>query len=212
MDLLGTDPATIDASDVDFVENRQYSGAGSHQEGGRPQGKGSPRGGREDPPSRPPTSTMSPACLHPFGGESPGRRSVEVPVDPGLAPPPQGVSPDISPQGSPPDRPLRVSPIGADEPLLLLGCHGRTVSHRLTQPEVGLRAGLPLPSDSSPQEGYQEAGKVEGDVSPRHPLLGHPDVVCVSSALCGGRSPSSLQRRPHHRLDDRGASSWKGSS
>jgi hypothetical protein len=195
MDLLGTDSATINAPDLNFVEDRQHRGAGSHQEGGRPQGKGSPRGSREDPPSFPPASTTFSACLHSFGGESSGRCSVEVPVNPGLAPRPQGVSPDISPQGSPPDRHLSISPIGSDKPLLLLGRRGRTGSHRCTQPEVGLRVGLPLPSSSSPQEGYQEAGKVQGDVSPRHPVLGRPDVVCVSpSASRGGRLPSSLQR------------------
>jgi hypothetical protein len=161
MDLLGADSATINAPDLDFVEDRLHRGAGSHQKGGRPQGKGSPRGGQEDPHSRPPASTTSSACLYSFGGESSGRRSVEVPVDPGLAPRPQGVSPDISPQGSPPDRHLRVSPIGADDPLLLLGRRRRTGSHQRTQPEVGLRVGLPLPSNS-PQEGYQEAGKARG--------------------------------------------------
>jgi hypothetical protein len=104
VDLLNTDSSSIDASDIDLVEDRQYGGAGSYPEGGRPQGKGSPRGGREDTPSRPPAPSSSPACLHPFGGEPPGRRSIEVPVDPGLAPLPQGVSPDVSPQGPSPDR------------------------------------------------------------------------------------------------------------
>jgi hypothetical protein len=101
MDLLGTDSATINAPELDFVEDRQHYSAASHQEGGRPQGKGSPRGGREDTPFRPPASTTSSACLHSFGGESSGRCSVKVSVDPGLAARSQGVSPDISPQGSP---------------------------------------------------------------------------------------------------------------
>jgi hypothetical protein len=113
--------------------------------------------------------------------------------------------------GSPPDRPLRISPFGADEPLLLLGRRGRSRSHRRSQPEVGLRPGLPLPSDSPPQEGCQEAGKIEGDIPPRHPLLGCPDVVCISPGTSrGGHSPPSLQRRPHRRPDDGRASSKPG--
>jgi hypothetical protein len=59
------------------------------------------KGSREDPPFHPPASTASAACIHPFGRERPGRRSLEVPVDPGLAPRPQGFSPDIGSQGSP---------------------------------------------------------------------------------------------------------------
>jgi hypothetical protein len=114
MDLSYEDPASIDASDVDFVEDRQYGGTGPYPKGGRAQGKASPRGGRKDPPSHPLAPSPSPACLHPFGGEPLGGCSVEVPVDPGLAPLPQSVSPDFIPQGSPPDRPRRVSPIGAD--------------------------------------------------------------------------------------------------
>jgi hypothetical protein len=95
------DLATINAPDVHPVENRHHHGAGPHQEGGRPQGKGFPRGSREDPPSRPPASTASAACLHPLGRERPGRRSLEVPVDRGLAPRPLGFSPDIGSRGHP---------------------------------------------------------------------------------------------------------------
>jgi hypothetical protein len=49
MDLSGADPSTINAPDVHPLENRQHHGAGPHPEGRRPPGKGSPRGGREDP-------------------------------------------------------------------------------------------------------------------------------------------------------------------
>jgi hypothetical protein len=101
MDLLGADFATINVPDVHPMENRQHHGAGPHPEGGRPQGKGSPRGSREDPPSHPSASTASAACIHPFGRERPGRRSLEVPADPELAPRPQGFSKDIISQGSP---------------------------------------------------------------------------------------------------------------
>jgi hypothetical protein len=144
MDFPGALPATFNVPNIDLVENRQHHGAGPHQEGGGPQGKGSPRGSQEDPPSRPPASTASPACLHSFGGERLGRCSLEVPVGPGLAPRPQGFSTDIGSQGSPPDRSIRVSPIGTDEALLLLESRGRPGSHRRTQPEVGLQAGLPF--------------------------------------------------------------------
>jgi hypothetical protein len=211
VDFFGADSTTINAPDVNPVENQQHHGAGPRQEGGRPQGKGSPRGSREDPPSRPPASTPSAASIYPLRRERPGRRSLEVSVDLGLAPRPQGFSPDTDSQGSPPDRSLRLSPIGADEALLFLERRGRPGSHRRTQPEVGLQAGLPLPSHSPPQEGYQEAGTVQGDVSPRHPVLGCPDVVCLSPSTSRGRcSLSSVQRRPHHRPDDRGASSKPG--
>jgi hypothetical protein len=176
------------------VENRQHHGAGPHQEGGGPQGKGSPRGSREDPPSCPPASTASAACLHTIGGERPGRHSLEVPVGPGLAPRPQGFSPDIGSQGSPPDRSLHVSPIGVDEALLLLERHGRPGSHQRTQSEVRLQAGLP---HSPPQEGYKEAGIAQGYISSIHSVLGRPDVVCLSPSATRGRcSPSSVQRRP----------------
>jgi hypothetical protein len=37
-----------------------------------------------------------------------------------------------------------------------------------------------LSSHSPPQEGYKEAGIVQGDISSRHPILGRPDVVCLS--------------------------------
>jgi hypothetical protein len=101
MDLLGTDSSTINAPDFDLVEDRQHRGAGPYQEGGRLQGKGSPRGSREDPPSRPPASTSPSACIYSVRGKPSGRRSLKVPVDPGLAPRPQGLSPDIGSQGSP---------------------------------------------------------------------------------------------------------------
>jgi hypothetical protein len=53
-------------------------------------------------------------------------------------------------------------------------------------------AGLPFPSHS-PQEGYSEAGVVQGDVSSRHPVLGSPDLVRLSpSASSGGRPLSSI--------------------
>jgi hypothetical protein len=45
MDLLGADSATINTPDFDLVEDRQHRDAGSYQEGGWHQGKGSPRGG-----------------------------------------------------------------------------------------------------------------------------------------------------------------------
>jgi hypothetical protein len=51
MDLSGADPSTINAPDVHPLENRQHHGTGPHPEGRRPQRKGSPRGGRKDPPS-----------------------------------------------------------------------------------------------------------------------------------------------------------------
>jgi hypothetical protein len=63
MDFFGALPATFNTPNIDTVEDRQHHGAGPHPEGGGPQGKGSPRGSQEDPPSRPPASTMSSACL-----------------------------------------------------------------------------------------------------------------------------------------------------
>jgi hypothetical protein len=68
-----------------------------------------------------------------------------------------------------------------------------------------------FPPHSPPQEGYAEAGVVQGDVSPRRPVLGGPDLVCQSpGASGGGRPPSSFQRRPRHQPDNRGASSIPG--
>jgi hypothetical protein len=209
MDLSVGDPACFNAPDVDFVEDRQHGGAGQHKEGRGPQGKGSPRGVREDP--GPPASTSHPARLHPLGGECSGGRSFEVPVGPGLTPRPLCISPDIVSVGSTPDRPLRISPVSADSALHVLESGGQPGSHQRAQHEVGLRAGLPLPSHSPPQEGYAEAGIVHWDVSSRRPVLGGPDLVCLSPGASGGEHPpSSFQRRPHHRPDDRGASSNPG--
>jgi hypothetical protein len=206
--FFGALPATFNAPNVDIVEDRQHHGAGPQPEGGGPQGKASPRGSQEDPPSRPPASNLSAARLHSIGGERAGRRSVEIPVGPGLAPRPQDFSPDVDPVGSSPDRPICALPVGADAALLLLENRERYGSHQRAQPEVGLRASLPLPSHSPPQEGYTEAGVVQGDISTCHPVLGSPDMVCLSPSASGGRrSPSSIQRRPRHQPDDRGASS-----
>jgi hypothetical protein len=211
MDLPGADSTTINASDVNPMENRQHHGAGPHPEGRRPQGKGSPRGSREDPPSCSPASTASAPGYYPFGREHSGRRSLEVPINPRLAPRPQSLSPDIVSQGSPSDRSLCFSPLNPDEALLRLERRRNPGSDQRPQPEVGLQPGIPLPSHSPPQEGYQEAGVVQGDVSPSHPVLGRPVVVCLSpSASRGRRSLSSNERRPRHRPDNRGASSKPG--
>jgi hypothetical protein len=210
VDLSLGDSACFNAPDVGSVEDRQHGGAGPHTEGRGPQGKGSPRGVREDPPG-PPASTSHSAHLHPLGGEYSGERSLEVPVGPGLAPRPYCFSPDIIPVGSTPDRPLCVSPVCADSALHVLESLGQPGSHRRAQHEVGLQAGLPLSPHSPLQEGYAEAGVVQGDVSPRHPVLGGPDLVRQSpGASGGGGPPSSFQRRPRHRLVDRGASSIPG--
>jgi hypothetical protein len=51
------------------------------------------------------------------------------------------------------------------------------------------------------------------DVSPRHSVLGGPDLVRQSpGASSGGRPPSSLHQRPRHQLVDRGASSIPGAA
>jgi hypothetical protein len=77
---------------------------------------------------------------------------------------------------------------------------------------AGFRAGLPLSFHSSPQEGREEAGVVEGGVSPRHSILGSPDLVRQSpGASSVGRSSSSLPQR-HHQPVDRGASSISGAA
>jgi hypothetical protein len=140
----------------------------------------------------------------PLGRERPGRRSLEVPVDPGLAPRPQGFSPDIGSQGSPRDRSLCFSPICPDEGLLLLERRGHPGSDRRTQPEVGLQTGFPLSSRSPPQEGCQEAGTVQGDVQTWFAslkALNVKDVRCL---------PFSEDLISHHRPDNRGASSKPG--
>jgi hypothetical protein len=78
---------------------------------------------------------------------------------------------------------------------------------------MGLCAGLPLSSYSPPQEGHEEAGVVEGSVSPRHSVLGSPDLVRQSpGASSVGRPSSSLPKRPRHRPVDRGASSISGAA
>jgi hypothetical protein len=165
--------------------------------------------GREDSSSRPPAPSPPPACLHPFRGEPSGGCGIEVSVYPRLAPLPRSLSPDLGPQGSPPDRPLCLSQFSTDDPLLLVEPRGLSGSHRRSQPEVGLRSGLPLPSDFPPQESCQEVGKVKGDLPTCHPLLGRPDVVCVSSGASRvGRLPPSIQRRPHCQPDD-GRASFK---
>jgi hypothetical protein len=176
VDLPHGDPACFNAPDVNFVVNRQHGGAGPRPEGRGPQGKTSPRG-REDPPSGSPASTSHPARLHPLGGEWSGGRSLRVPVSPRLAPRPRCFLPDIVPVGSTPDRLLRVSPVCADSALHVMESRGQPGSHRRAQHEVGLQAGPPLYPHSPPQEGYAEAGVVQGDVSPRHPVLGGPDLV-----------------------------------
>jgi hypothetical protein len=145
MDLLVAYPAIFNAPNVDFVEDRQHCGAGPHSEGRGLQGKGSPREGREDPPSSPPASTSSPARLHPFRGECAGGCSFEVSVGPGLAPRPHCISPDIISVGSTPDRPVRVSPVSADSALYVLESRGQTRSHRRAQHEVGLALAFLFP-------------------------------------------------------------------
>jgi hypothetical protein len=73
--------------------------------------------------------------------------------------------------------------------------------------------GLPLSSHSPPQEGHEEAGVVEGGVSPRHSVLGSPDLVRQSpGASSVGRPSSSLPQRTRHRPVDRGASSSSGAA
>jgi len=160
-----------------------------------------------------PASTSHPARLHPLEEECSGGRSLEVPVSPRLAPRPRCFSPYIVPVRSTPDRSLCVSPVRADSALHVMESRGQTGSHRRAQHEVGLQAGLPLSPHSPPQEGYAEAGVVQGDVSPRHPVLGGPDLVRQSpGASSGGRPSSSLQRRPPHRPVNSGASSIPGAA
>jgi hypothetical protein len=189
IDLSGADPSTIDASDVYPLENQQHHGALQYQEGRRP------RGGREDPPSCSPASTASASGVYSIGGKHPSGRRLEVSVHPGLAPLSQGFPPNFVAQGSPSDQPLCFSPFGPDEEILRLERHGQTGSDRRPQPKVGLQPGLPLLSHIPPQEGGQEVGDVQGDVSPSHPILGRPDVVRLSlSAGSGRRSPSPDER------------------
>jgi hypothetical protein len=107
------------------------------------------------------------------GGEPSGGCGVEVPVSPRLAPLPGCFSSDRGPQGSSPDRPLRLSPVSTDNLLLLLGRGGLSGSHRHSQPDLELRPGLPLPSDSPPQESRQEVGG-QGGPSFSSPFTGMP--------------------------------------
>jgi hypothetical protein len=90
---------------------------------------------------------------------------------------------------------------------------GSSGSHRRAQYEVGFHAGLPFSPHSPPQEGCEETVVVQGDLSPRHSLLGGPYLVRQSpGASSGGRPSSSLPRRPRLRPVDRGASSIPGAA
>jgi hypothetical protein len=100
-----------------------------------------------------------------------GRR-LEVPVHPRLAPRSQSFSPDFISQGFSSDRPLRFSPFGPDEAILCLDRCGQTGCDRRPQPKVGLQPSIPFPSHFPPQEGDQEVGVVQKDVSSSHPVLG----------------------------------------
>jgi hypothetical protein len=191
MNLLDAGHSSINSSDFHPLEDQQHHLVVTHQEGRRPQRTGSPRGGREDPPPCSPASTASASGIYSIGREHPSGRHLEVSVHPGLAPLTQGLQPDPIAQGSPSDRPLRLSPVGPDKEILRLERFRQTGSDRRPQPKVGLQPGLPLPSHSPSQEGGQEVGNVQGDVSPSHPVLGCPDMVRLSpSAGSGRRSPS----------------------
>jgi hypothetical protein len=84
--------------------------------------------------------------------------------------------------------------------------------HRIHRNEVELPSGLPL-SSHSPQEGCEEAGGVEGDFSPRHPILGGPDVVRQPSVTSSpGSPPPPLPRRSRGRPRDGGTPSVSGTT
>jgi hypothetical protein len=125
-----------------------------------------------DPPAFP--SATLPFRLRSVGGEPPGGCGIALPVSAGLASRQQRVSSNLDLVGNTPDRPLRVAPVGAVGALYVLAGSGLTGSHRRLQREVELPSGLPLPSHSPHREGCEEAGGVEGDLSPRHSILGGP--------------------------------------
>jgi hypothetical protein len=179
MDLSAVDPTSIDASDIHPLENRQHHGAGSCQEGRRPPRKDL----LEEAEKILPLAHQRHLHLLPVFIPSEENMQADAALrflsipDWHLAP---RVFHQISSQGSPSDRPLRVSPLGPDEAVLRLERCGQTGSDRHPQPKVGLQPGIPLPSHSPPQEGDQEVRIVQGDVSPSHPVLGCPDLVRLS--------------------------------
>jgi hypothetical protein len=114
---------------------------------------------------------------------------------------------------SSPDRPLCVASVDADDEVYVVEGRGLTGSNQRAQHEVGLCSGLPLPSHSPPQEGREEAGVVEGNLSPRHSILEGPDLVRLSSsASSSGRLTPSLPRRTRHRPLDGGAPFLSGAA
>jgi hypothetical protein len=84
-----------------------------------------------------PGSTASASGVYFIVGEHPSGRRLKVPVHPGLAPLTQGLRPDLVTQGSPSDRPLRLSPVGPDKEILCLERCGQAGSDRRPQPKVG---------------------------------------------------------------------------
>jgi hypothetical protein len=85
-----------------------------------------------------------------------------------------------------------VASVGANGAIHVLAGCGLTGSHRRPQHEVELQPGLPLSSHSPPQEGCEETGGVEGGFSPRHSILGGPDMVREPPVSSSPRSPLPL--------------------
>jgi hypothetical protein len=174
MDLPHRDPPSVDAPNLHLVASRQHSGVGPHPEGRGPQGETSAPGGREDSVSDGSSQSSHPSRLHPVGGEPPGGCSLTLPVGARLASRSLSVSADLVPVGSPPDRPLCVASVSADDALHVLEGCGLTRSHQRSQHEVELRSGLPVSSHSPPQEGREEAGVIEGGFFSSSLRIGRP--------------------------------------
>jgi hypothetical protein len=156
-----------------------------------------------------------PSRLHSVRGEPPGRCGIALPVSAGLASRRQRVSSDIDLVGNTPDRPLRVAPVGANGVLYVLTGSGLTGNHRRPFHGVELPSDLPLTFHSPPQEGCEEAGGVEGDLSPRHSILGGPDVVhqlSLSVASSPESPPPPVPRRSCGRPRDGGIPSDSGTT
>jgi hypothetical protein len=108
---------------------------------------------------------------------------------------------------------FRVASVGANGAVHVLAGCGLTGSHQRPQHEVELRPGLPLSSHSPPQEGCEETGGVEGRLSPRHSILGGPDMVRELPVSSSPRSPSPpLPRRSRGRPHDGGTPSISGTT
>jgi hypothetical protein len=210
MDLPHGDPACFNAHDVDFVEDQQHGGAGPHPEGRGPQGKGSPRGGREDPPSGSPASTSNPARLHPLGGECSGGCSLEVSVSPRLALRPN-IFHRMSSLWGPPQIDLFASRQSAQT---LRFMSWRAADNPEAIDALSMRWNFKLAFLFPPIPLLKRVmRKLELSRGTFIPVLGDPDLVRQSpGASGGGRPPSSLQQQPRHRPVNRGASSIPGAA